>query len=476
MLPHSQQEELLSPLGEKLKGPLGGRPQRVTTLRWLVVLLLAGLALRFGMWAIYEPVVYPDTGTYMRPAQNILDRDFSTYDGRRPPGYPLVLAIAGLSPDRVWVVQSLMGLATSFLLFYIALATTRRPGFATLIGMTYNLNLSQLFFEANLISESTATFAIVAVAALLFVSYERIRAERHVWLWLFFLGLVSAFATLARPQFIFLPLLIGTLIGYACYTCKGSTAWRSAGRVGLVFLTSIVPVLGLCWFNYAKVGFFTISTQTGLYLMDHALAFIELAPDRYATIRDIYLPHRDEKRATTGRQDAVWEGLPEAMAATGLSLPALSNELMRMSIEMFIRHPLRYASGVIQAWVDFWPSPMYWEPAKLRLPLVRRFVQLGWRLEQPIVRLANAIFVALVVAVTLVPALRRRLGWDLGLTTLAAIVLLTSIVQALAIWVENARYAIPVQPLVITIVLCVAQGLLARHRICLANSKPEKGA
>jgi hypothetical protein len=428
--------------------------------RWLVLLLLAGSLLRLGFWAVYEPVAYPDTGTYMRPAQNILARDFSTYDGRRPPGYPLVLAIAGLSPNRAWAVQSLMGLATSIFLFYVAFTTTRRPGFAALVGMTYNLNLSQLFFEANLISESTATFAVTGVAALALLSYQRLSDKGRVWPWLLLLGLFAAFATLARPQFIFLPLLIAALIGYASYTRAGARGWRSAGRVGLVFLTSIVPILGWCWFNYAKVGFFTISTQTGLSLADHTLAFVELAPDRYATIRDIYLPHRDEKLARTGRHNAVWEGLPEAMAATGLSLPALSNELMRMSIVMFVRHPLRYARGVGQAWVDFWPAPMYWQPENLRLPSVGRFVQLGWRLEQPMVRLANLIFLGLVVAVTLAPVLRRRLQWDLGLTTLAAIVLLTSMVQALAIGVENARYAIPVQPLVIMIVLCAVHRFL----------------
>ena len=191
-----------------------------------------------------------------------------------------------------------MGLAISVLLFYIAFALTRRPGFAALAGMTYNLNLSQLFFEANLISETTTTLATTGVAALLLLSYQRIRDNGRVWPWLLGVGLVAAFATLTRPQFIFLPLLIATLIGYASHTRAGARAWRSAGRVGLVFLASIVPILGWCWFNYAKVGYFTLSTQTGIFLMEHSLAFIELAPDRYATIRDIYTPRaRSETRS-----------------------------------------------------------------------------------------------------------------------------------------------------------------------------------
>ncbi len=440
---------------------MGQRRHPATIVRWLVILLLAGSLLRLGFWFVYGPVAYPDTGTYMRPAQNILAGDFSNYEGRRPPGYPLVLAIAGLSPHRAWALQMLMGLAISVLLFYVAFALTRRPGLAALVGMTYNLNLSQLFFEANLVSETTSTFAITGVVALLLVSYQRIHDKRRVWPWLLGLGLMAAFATLTRPQFIFLPLLIATLIAYASHTRTGARFWRSAGHVGLAFVTSTVLILGWCGFNYAKVGFFTISTQTGIFLMDHALAFIELAPDRYATIRNIYLRHRDEKLAQTGRHNASWEGLPEAMAATGLSLPALSNELARMSIEMFVRHPLRYATGVAHAWVDFWAAPMYWQPAMLRLPRVSRFVGLAWRLEQPIVRFASAVFLGLVAITTLSPAFRRRLRWDLGLTTLTAIVLGTSLVQALAIWSENARYAISVQPLLIVIVISAAHRLTA---------------
>ncbi len=428
-------------------------PQRATTLRWLVVLLLAGLVLRLGLWTVYEPVAYPDTGSYMRMAKIILTGEFADYDGRRPPGYPLILAAAGLSPNRAWAIQSTIGLATSVLLFYVALALTYRPSFAAIIGMTYNLNLSQLFFEANLVSETTATFAISGVVALLLVSYQRLRDNRRVWPWLLALGLFAAFATLTRPQFAFLPVLIATLIGYTSYTRAGARSWRWASHLGVSFLTSTVLILGWCSFNYAKVDFFTLSTQTGIDLMHHTLGFIELAPDRYATIRDIYVRYRDEKRALTGRHNAAWDGVWETMKTTRLSLPALSKELARLSIEMFVRHPLRYAAGVVQAWVDFWPAPIYWQPAMLRLPSIGRFVQVAWRLEQPMIRLTNALFVGLVAAVTLSPTLRRRLHWDLGLTTLAAIVLLASVVQALAIWTDNARYAISVQPLVILILL-----------------------
>jgi len=148
-----------------------------------------------------------------------------------------------------------------------------------------------------------------------------------------------------------------------------------------------------------------------------------------------------------------------------------------MSIEMFVRHPVRYATGVAHAWADFWAAPMHWQPAMLRFPLVRRFVRFVWTLEQPIVRFASAVFLGLVAVATLSPMLRHRLRWDRGLTTLAAIVLGASFVQALTIWVDNGRYAISVQPLVLVVVLSAAHRLMASSEASpAAGSMAEKGA
>src|SRR5581483_1212094 len=109
-------------------------PRRARIRIWLVLLLVAGSAIRLGLLAVYSPVAYPDTESYMAVARSIVAGDFSQYEARRTPGYPLVLALAGLSPGRVWWLQSLMGLAISALLFYLVLSLTGRPGLAALGG------------------------------------------------------------------------------------------------------------------------------------------------------------------------------------------------------------------------------------------------------------------------------------------------------------------------------------------------------
>ncbi|HXG05455.1 MAG TPA: hypothetical protein VNO23_18835 [Candidatus Binatia bacterium] len=436
----------------------------MTTRRWLLVLLLSSVALRVGLWLVSEPVEHPDTGTYERVAAHLLSGDFTGYEGRRPPGYPAVMALAGLSRPGTFALQMLFGCMIAGLLFYLGLALTGRPGFAALAGMTYNLNLAQLFFEANLLSETTATLAVTAACALLVRVFKATSAGQAVAGLLLLLGAISGFAVLTRPQFAYLPLLAATLVAWAAHRHGRLTPLRVGARATLVLGPSLALVLGWATFNYARVGFFTLSTQAGLALFDHSLAFIELAPDRWAHIRDVAIRHRDARLAAGNGHAASWDALPELLATTGLTLPALSRELERLSVEMFLRHPVRYGIGVAHAWVDFWMAPNYWRLERLRTPALAPWLRAVWSVEQPLLRLANAAFLGLVVGAVLMPGVRRMLRLDPALAALAAAVLLASLTQAAAIWVENARYAIPVQPLVVLCVL-VAALRLAESRL-----------
>jgi len=428
----------------------------VTTRGWFLALLAVSLALRAGLWWVYEPIEHPDTGTYEAVAAHLAARDFTGYEGRRPPGYPAVIALAGLSRPGTFALQLVEGCLIAALLFAIGLTLTGRPAVAALAGMTYNLNLAQLFFEANLLSETTATLAVTAASALLLAAIRTGRAGLPPAGRLVLLGAVTGFAVLTRPQFAYLPLLAAAVVAWVARRHGGLTLARAGTRAALVAAPALALVVGWAAFNASRVGVFTLSTQAGLALFDHSLAFIELAPDRWAHIRDVALRYRDAKRAATGSHAAAWDALPELLATTGLGLPALSRELERMSVEMFLRHPLRYAVGVAHAWVDFWMAPNYWRLERLRAPTLRVVLRAAWRLEQPLLRLANLLFVALAAALVVSGTLRRRLGAGVELASLVAVVLLASFAQAAAIWVENARYAIPVQPLVVLVVVVTA--------------------
>jgi hypothetical protein len=437
----------------------------VTSRRWLLLLIIAGLGLRAGLWISYEPMAFDDTPTYVTVARELLTADFSGYEGRRTPGYPVLIALGGLQPRNVWALQMLAGITISVLLFHIAFVMTKRPALAFAAGMSYNLNLAQLFFEANLLSETAGTLGIVAVTAATIDTHRRIREHRPVTAALAILAVLAGVTALTRPQFVFLPFLLGALVAYASLRADQPRVRAALTNSTIAVLPGILLLLGWCSFNYAKVGFFTLSTQTGIGLMDQSGAFVELAPDRYAKIRDIYVRHRDAKLAASGHsRHVIWEIVPELRAATGLSLPALSSELQHMSVGLFVRHPLRYARGVVHGWIDFWLAPNYWRLDRLTPVSLQPTLNAIWWVEHWVLRLGNAAFVVLLVLVVLSPAIRRRTGWDLDLSTIAAIVIFSATVQALAEYGENARFAIPIQGLVVLLLLIVGfRRAQARH-------------
>ncbi len=117
------------------------------------------LLLRGGLFAVYQPVSYSDTGSYRRLAASI-QNGWEKYDGTRTPGYPMLLAAAG--PDEaVWITQMALGVFITLLFFSLGYQLSGQAWFGGLAALAHTLNLGQLFFEANLITETLATFWVI---------------------------------------------------------------------------------------------------------------------------------------------------------------------------------------------------------------------------------------------------------------------------------------------------------------------------
>jgi hypothetical protein len=228
----------------------------------------------------------------------------------------------------------------------------------------------------------------------------------------------------------------------------------------------------------AATGQFSLTTLAGYSLSNHAGGFIELAPERYATIRDIYLKHRPQRQQESpshSHANTAIGARAELLAATGLTPVQLSNELAAMSVELFRAHPLRYASSVAEAWVGFWAVPMYWYADRIHPPEARVLLETIWRLEHPLVRVANLAFVltsAWIVGIAL-RQWRRPTVAELVPIAIAAIVLAASVAQALVEFGDNPRFGVPTQPLVACF-LCIAAARLRRLR--LASATPPRSA
>lgn len=442
---------------------------------WAIALAVACIALRLVLLQGYGPMSYPDTGTYMQAAADLLSGDYSTGQARRPPGYPLLIALVGPSPAALVYAQMALGVATSLLLFAITLRLTQRPGLAFGIGLAHSLNLQQLFQEATLLTETLSAFATIATLALFVFVLRPLkhgRSGKALVAALAALGVLAAFALLVRPQFVFLVGLLPALVLLAVSGWRWPSA-RSAGLAFAVAAPAVAVVLAWCALVNVKVGHFTLSTQSGFGMVNHVIDYIELAPDRYAPVREVLLKTREARVAEAGHsRNTIWYAWPEIQRVTGWSLPEASRQLQRMCQEMFIAYPGRYAVSVASAWVDFWTVPIFWEPEKIQPPVMAGVLDGIWWVEHKLLRLANLAFVLLVGAAALLPQVRRALRWDLAMTAMAATILLSSLIQALADQGASSRYALPTQSVAV-LMLFVA---LARWRGVLQPTIGQAGS
>lgn len=452
-----------------------------------------GLIERIGLWFVYAPASFGDTPSYFRLAAALKETGLSAYDATRVPGYPALIAILGQDPKVVWLVQMALGWGISMLLFWLGWATTGRVGAGLLAGLLYNLNPGQVFFEANLLSETLTAFLVI-LSLTLWVLLER-EAQRNQaageraagepegdgrstggrdagdaaevdrpaaersgagaaqdreLVLAGLLGVTSALAGMVRPLFFVLPVWLFLFV-------LGLPARAKSQRMARAIAIGIGPVLILGgWLNWVNstYGMFSPTTMTGYHLVQHTGEYFEYLPDEVAPIRDTYLKYRDERIAERGVQtNAIWDAIPEMTEVSGLSFFGLSAELRRLSLQLIAEHPGLYLGNVIEGWVDFWKAPVYWDRAGVAYSWLGAAFA-GWAVVgRGLSLVANAAFLMGCAAAVVNGKLRRRLGVDRFALVAGGLIWLSSIVQTLVDHGDNPRFLVPLQAVVILLVV-----------------------
>jgi len=423
--------------------------RNLQTRAWLVIVAAIAVIERGVLYLLYRPVAYHDTASYRRLADAIL-KGWADYDGTRTPGFPLLMTLAG--PDeRVYAAQLVLGLLATLLFFYIGWRVSGRGWFGALVALAHTLNLQQLFFEANLLTESLATFLIAAslvAAAWLFHSGH----ERPLWQILLMAlasGLAAGLATLTRPLFVFLPLWTAFFLLFFWRTAAPKVRWGAALIAGLTGLALIGA-----WVNFIhqRFGMWGLTNMTGFHLVQHTGLFFEYVPDEYAAVRDTFIQYREARVAATGEPgNAIWDAIPALSQASGLGLVQLSNLLTKISIQLILQHPGLYLKGVWEGWLWFWKAPVYWSAEAFTNPALRAKLNGLVIVERGGMIAANAIF--LLGSLSLFSKkVRQILRMNIFLWFAASTVWLTSVIQTLLDHGDNPRFSVPMQSLVIFLV------------------------
>jgi 4-amino-4-deoxy-L-arabinose transferase-like glycosyltransferase len=414
---------------------------------WLIVVTIIAMVERIALYLLYRPVSYNDTASYKRLADAIL-AGWKAYDGTRTPGYPFFLALLG-GDERVYAAQLFLGFLTTLLLFYVAWRISGLNWLAGLAALAHTLNPQQIFFEADLLTESLTTFLIIlSIASLTWIYFSNKPALWKVLGVGLLTGLASGCAALTRPLFIFVPFWMAffLVVFWHAYT---RIRWGGALMIGLAGAL----VLGLwLYFIYSRFDMLSLTTMTGFHLVQHTGLFFEYVPDQYAVIRDVYLQYRAEQIATTGSPgNAIWAAIPALQQASGLNFYDLSRLLTKISIQLIINHPWLYLKNVILGWFWFWKAPVYYLADSFRfawLGTLSKWINVGWRGALIIL---NIVFVSGSMVLVL-KNVRRILGMNNFFWFLLGTIWLTSISQTLLDHGDNPRFLVPVQSLVVLVV------------------------
>lgn len=402
---------------------------------------------RLLLLAFYPPAAYDDTPSYRHLAGTILNH-WKGYDGTRTPGYPLFLAWAG--PDRlVYALQLLMGLAITAVFFWVGWQASGKLYFGAAAALGHTLNLGQLFFEANLLTETLTTFWLALAGLAIFEALRR--RGRARLLWALAGGLLGGLAGLTRPLFFFTPFWAALFLPLAF--------WREGWRTRLsVFFAPLLPgvlIAGL-WVGYIYNTFnmLSVTVMNGYHLVQHTGYFFEYVPDEDAALRDTYLRYRDERIAQYGTQgNTIWGAIPELQKVTGLNFYSLSRKMASVSVDLILKHPGLYARTVVKGWFMYWRAPAYWNAEAISSTDVRGMLEDTISGERMLLVLFNLIFV--LSSVLLVVWKQGRLAMRLNpfLWYLGGLIWLSSIAQTLPDHGDNPRFLIPLQSWVVFWVL-----------------------
>jgi len=262
---------------------------------------------------------------------------------------------------------------------------------------------------------------------------------------------LMALLILTRSQYVVLVPVFALLMWWLMREGK----WRA---IFIFILTASIPVLGWAMFNKTQIGQFTVTTLLGYNLTNHSGAFMELAPDSDAMLRDIYLKYRAANIAESGTHTmTIFRARRELLETTGLSETALAKEFQRISLQLFAAHPMAYLHSVAKAWVSYWTVPNYWQLDRIQSGTTSAVLQGFWMVQHWMLRGLNAAFI-LMVPFVLWRSLKDRYSLTKGMRValvIAANVLSVSVMQALVEYGENGRYFVPSQPLVLIFVVCL---------------------
>jgi len=319
------------------------------------------------------PLIEPDSGKYLRAAQDLSDFHIDELQ-ERAPGYPLLLLLSGSSPSPkriLFFVSLLLHFASIWLLASVLYRAGLREVILTLFGL---ILLLPPYVEpaAYVLSDNLAEAMLVAgfVSFVFWILYKRT-------MWICISALTIGYAALTRPTYQLLAFAIAGYFFLANFLfCWTQLNWKDVIRGSLILVCGFMIIVGgYAFFNYRSFGYFGVTPKLGLTLSTKTVRFVERLPDNYAVIRAALIGARTAELADGDHTGTmyIWKVVPELSEITNLRGPELSAYMLRLNLLLIQEAPLTYLQEVV------WAFGSYWFPSSAKLAnLNSRKLQFFW--------------------------------------------------------------------------------------------------
>jgi hypothetical protein len=323
-------------------------------------LVAATVLVHLTLFLNSAPNVFPDTGSYNVLAEAILKREWSDGFTFRTPGYPLFLAtvfsVFGLKNwQAVMAFQYMFAASVPILLYAVFLPITRKPALAAAGAAALFLDRYSMALPAVPLTEFLSGYtALVAIVSYVWASRRQSYGIAAL------VGLLALANILVRPSFQYLFICVALAgLGTDLLSRERRIRWRRSLAWNALFLLTLqVGMWGWSFVLYSHTGVFGLSHQLGGSMTNHTGTMMELAPDKYAKIRDIYVEERTKRN---GNHINLFDEIGWKISdATGLNRWQLALEFRKINSYLIWHHPDRYFQQVGHAWYRMWTDDSHY--------------------------------------------------------------------------------------------------------------------
>ncbi|WGF91296.1 hypothetical protein [Aequorivita marisscotiae] len=410
-----------------------------------------GVVVRVLVYILYNGHVsmFNDSGGYFTIAEMIKSWNFNGYNGTRTPGYPFLIYLADLSGPLTTIYQSILGILTSFMLFYIFFKQSKNLNYALVVGLIPSIFMHLLFYERAILTESLTLSCLVFCVWVLFKT--GFFTQRLSFFTVFLIGIAATMVLVVRPMFIILPPFIAFY--YVVLNFKNG------------IFHNIISVLLICFpaftfyslwssFNETHTGYKAITSYSGINTAQTTVFFVQNADNKYAKIRDLHIRKRDSVIANgSDPAMAIWHVFADLERKDSITVAEFSQLLIPMNIDLIKNNKLAYLKRVTLSWIDFWGTGVMWNYESFPIKEIKWVLAGFWLfIMTPIVLFLKILFL-IICAFHFYKRIRNRKLLFTFEFFCVLLILGASVGQAIVTFGSNARFSMPFFPLILIVVI-----------------------